>query len=716
MVKINLIHSCALALAVFFMGTTANAQTVWGVGAAVGTADAEFSTPFTQATTFSAGDNATTWTALTVNESDGAVLPGNAYWERNLTGLSSGAFATNMTPATSASVANGVALFDSDFKDNGGSSTGIGTGISPADHRGELISPRMDLTAAMNNAIVIQFYSYYRLFQIAELSVAVSTDDGATWSTPADILGLQPVAVNSDVEGTIRALFPSSVTSVANLTQCRIKFVFDGEYYYSILDDISIEVAPDYDIALGGPEPGNNTVGGGVDNAKIGSNRYNALDNIVHANDLREFLWGSRGTNLGAIDMVPADSASIHISIDFEDPISGAITTGVYTDVMYYDSLAAGDIVGEIQVDYLDDINFISTHGAGDYNVTYWMDHKNPDGNASNDTLRHTFTVTDPSLPFTNYLSKCRIGNDGGVFAARSIFPGGGPFASWEYGSVFFFPRGGMDTVTIDSISFRYRLTGGFSGAANQTMFCNVYEMDPSTGTLDDGALLTQIGIGTISLTGLGTTVAAGDFGLTTVSGFIDATGSGSAMPGLKDNGFYYVSILTNPSLTGGVASFDADDVPWIGADAINFSLNATITRPDSVINISPINIVDAAGTSTWNWVGFGADLAPSLGLYLGIKPMNPVSVSTVYASEGGSLSVYPNPANDVINFDFEVEEASDVMYILTDLTGRVLDVVQSNNVTVETQSMDISKLPAGMYLLTAKCGEKTWTQKVARQ
>ena len=112
-------------------------------------------------------------------------------------------------------------------------------------------------------------------------------------------------------------------------------------------------------------------------------------------------------------------------------------------------------------------------------------------------------------------------------------------------------------------------------------------------------------------------------------------------------------------------------------------------------------------------WTGFGSDIVPSIGLFLGVKPEVPLSVSTVYASTGATFNVYPNPASDVLNFNFEAEEATDVMYILTDITGRVLNVSQSSNVTNDTQSMDVSTLTAGVYLLTAKSADKNWTEKV---
>ncbi|BDS10502.1 T9SS type A sorting domain-containing protein [Aureispira anguillae] len=698
----------ALVIACFFAVGTTNAQTkVWGVGSGTGVAEAEFQNNFVQAGTFAAGDNATAWTALSINQSTGAVTPGAAYWTRNLTGYSQGAYWSGTTPVASPSQANGVAIFDSDFLDNGGVAGAFGTGTAPTDHRGELISPRIDLSGYMDSALVIQFYALYRDFQIGELSVAVSVDDGQTWAATEDFRS----AIPDLTQGNARVLFAGVTAGVANLSQCRIKFVFDGNYYFALVDDVTIEVAPTYDISMGGPEPGVNTLTGSGDNAKIGGNRYNALDNIVHANDLREWFWGGKVTNFGAVDIVPQDSAAMYVSIDFTDAVTGATTAGVYLDTVYMDStIKAGDAAGVTELNYLKDIAFINTHGAGDYTVTYWASHKNADGNNNNDTTRHVFTITDGGGALGNYMSKVRVdATDGGVRATSGTFPGGGPFSAWEFGSVFFFPRGASDTVSIDSVSFRYRLTNGFSGAATQTLFCNIYQMDASASyRLNDAALLTQVGVAPVTLSGLGSTVAAGDYGLTTISGFVDAS-SGGAMAPLVDNGFYYVSILTSPSLTGGSATFDSDDVPWYGSeDGSNYYMNAAMTRVDSVINPSPLSVTDNAGTATWYWTGFSSGSIPSLGLFLGVKPVNPVSVSTVWETEGANLSVYPNPAREVLNIHFTLEEADDVMYIVTDVAGRVINVTESGNVTNDTYVLDVSNLPAGVYMVTAKTSKGT--------
>lgn len=697
----------ALVLACFFAAGTVDAQTaVWGVGSGVQEAEAEFSTTFIQATTTGNYDP-NSWTALHVSQASGSP---NAYWTRSLLGYSQGGFAgANPTPMPSPSQTNGVAIFDSDFLDNNGTgNAGLGTGVSPSPHRGELISPRIDLSGNTNIPLVVQFFSQYRAFAINQLSVGVSVDDGVTW-TDIDYRQLQS---DSD-PGLVRVLFGTATAGVANLTQCRLRFVFDNDYYYAMVDDITIETAPSYDVAMGLPNTASNLLVGNGDNVKIGGNAYNSVDNIVHANDLREWFWGGKVVNYGADNILPTANPRMYVTIDHTHPITGTVTPNVYRDTMTLDTVFANNPDGNTYIEYLDNLNFLSTNGAGRYGVRYWVAHDSMDASTDNDTVEHSFVINGTGTT-EHYVSKARRANaDGRVFASRGIFPGGGAQGAFEYGSVYFFPRGTTDSICLDSLEFRYRLSNAFSGSASQTLLAKVYEMDASASAiLNAQSLLTEIGVAQVAMTGLGTTVQPGDFGLQVVNQFFDPA-SGGALPTFKDNGFYYISLTINPSLTGGAATFTANDVPQIGVDEYNYYMNSAMTSVDSVINPSPLASTDAAGSTTWFWTGFGSDLVPSIGLYLNIKKHLLLSTTTtVWEEKGADMNVYPNPTSDILNVDFSLEEAADVTYILTDVSGRVISVVNSTNVTKETQTIDVSKLTAGMYMITAKTATKSATKK----
>lgn len=208
-----------------------NAQNIWGVGSGIDIANAEFSNSFAQATSFSSGDNPTIWTALSGSA--------NAFWVRSSTGTSQGAYFGTLAPIASPSNSNGCALFDSDYLDNGGTPGNFGGGPSPSPHTGYLISPRMDLTGYTDELISVRFFSYVRFFGTPQLNISFSTDDGATWGPS---VSFSNIPASNDIYSGYEILnLPSSTTSgLSNLTQCRLRFTFTGDYYFSMIDDITI--------------------------------------------------------------------------------------------------------------------------------------------------------------------------------------------------------------------------------------------------------------------------------------------------------------------------------------------------------------------------------------------------------------------------------------------------------------------------------------------
>lgn len=221
----------------------AQAQNIWGAEAITGQSDGQFDSDFTETgSPFSLANSG--WTALSVYDSGGSQTPGLAFWTRNLQGYSQGAYWEGTTPVNSPSQANGVGIFDSDYLDNNGIVGSFGLGQSPSAHRGELISPPIDLSGFTDQLIMLKFYSLYQEFQIDSLSIAASTDGGITWGTAVDYRTYQaPLS-----KRFVYVPFPTdTLAGVANLTQVRIKFVFQGDYYFALVDDATIMI---YDEAL----------------------------------------------------------------------------------------------------------------------------------------------------------------------------------------------------------------------------------------------------------------------------------------------------------------------------------------------------------------------------------------------------------------------------------------------------------------------------------
>ncbi|MFZ6052045.1 T9SS type A sorting domain-containing protein [Halocola ammonii] len=74
-------------------------------------------------------------------------------------------------------------------------------------------------------------------------------------------------------------------------------------------------------------------------------------------------------------------------------------------------------------------------------------------------------------------------------------------------------------------------------------------------------------------------------------------------------------------------------------------------------------------------------------------------------------LTVYPNPASITLTIEFESTEKG--KYELIDLTGRT---ISSGRVKNESETIELSELPNGTYILRVKAGERLSTQKVIVQ
>ena len=169
---------------------------------------------------------------------------GPATTPNNGTG-SRGAFASANDPILSPSTSNGFVIFDSDYLDNTGSSSGIGTGVSPAPHYGTLTTDTIDLTGYP--AVQLTMSSYAREF-FANLLVAVSGDGGVTYP---DTVVAHDLAVNSaSPNGDIISMDISNTAGgSANVV---LQFIFDGipgnangnGYYFWMFDDVAISDIP----------------------------------------------------------------------------------------------------------------------------------------------------------------------------------------------------------------------------------------------------------------------------------------------------------------------------------------------------------------------------------------------------------------------------------------------------------------------------------------
>ncbi|MFD2569861.1 metallophosphoesterase [Spirosoma soli] len=183
----------------------------------------------------------------------------------------------------------------------------------------------------------------------------------------------------------------------------------------------------------------------------------------------------------------------------------------------------------------------------------------------------------------------------------------------------------------------------------------------------------------------------------------------------VASSGAFTVSALPTATLTGSATvlqgqpasltlSFTGDG-PWRGSLSDGTSFSAT-TTPTAVT-------VLAKQTATYSITA----LENSCGKGTGSGQASVTILLPTEAEEfaGGRLSIYPNPAHDVVQIDLSTTQKQEVRLFLRDSQGKSVFQKQFGLTTHVTESIPMPT-SAGTYLLTVQVGQQTLTRKVVRQ
>jgi hypothetical protein len=152
---------------------------------------------------------------------------------------------SNGVPINSPTRANGFVIFDSNFWDNPSlpcTEANFGSGPVPGPHYATLTSPAIDLSGHYNVALI--FNQYLRMYSGAH-TVQISTDN-FNWYT---ILNFDLNTNNFSGAVNEQITIPISAYAGGQPT-VRIRFVFDGLYYFWQLDDLCIAEIPENDMRI----------------------------------------------------------------------------------------------------------------------------------------------------------------------------------------------------------------------------------------------------------------------------------------------------------------------------------------------------------------------------------------------------------------------------------------------------------------------------------
>jgi len=207
------------------------------------------------------GSGLGTWQSLGFSTMNTTTTPDTAgVWEYRGTATvptratgSRGAYGS-AAPLASPTTANGFMIFDSDWLDDAGvaGAGAFGTGVFPSPHRGMLVSPTIDLTG--QPLVILEFYQYYRRFAgpgavqtVPATYLLFSRNGGTTWSDTLMINSA--IAVNAATANpAVVRLDVSNI--IGNNDSVKVAFLFNGDFYVWMIDDVKITEIPDNDLAI----------------------------------------------------------------------------------------------------------------------------------------------------------------------------------------------------------------------------------------------------------------------------------------------------------------------------------------------------------------------------------------------------------------------------------------------------------------------------------
>ncbi len=312
------------------------------------------------------------WTAVAVGDPD-------ALWVWEADGKADLGAYSGTQAIQSPSVANGAVVFDSDFYDNGGVQGAFGMGVAPSPQLGELISPTIDLTG--QPYVSIQFNQFHRNYNSSCL-VAWSNDNGTTWVDTVNIN--ENIATNSSTPANSLKVIP--LFGGGNTAQFKVKFIFDADYYFWIIDDVSIIERPSFDL-------------------KLGDFFYSPAS---YAQPVSQIGTDTMGFSVDVYNIGSADQSDVMLKVEI---LKG--NTVVYTDEINIGTLPKESPDSTYSFDDLFAPNMLTT---GVHRLRYSISSSNTDFDLSNNAVEQQFRVTN------DYFAK----DDGDNDFVGGLQPGGG--------------------------------------------------------------------------------------------------------------------------------------------------------------------------------------------------------------------------------------------------------------------------------------------------
>ncbi|MFK7936741.1 MAG: T9SS type A sorting domain-containing protein [Saprospiraceae bacterium] len=548
--------------------------------------------------------------------------------------VGNGAFAAEGTAIQSLSPENGAMVMNYDFLNTQGD-PGNAPPFPYPDIISELISPVIDLSD-VEQALAIEFSQLFRRLNPATgqffSSYSISRDGGLTYEDPVDT---NPTAeVNGDALNS-RQYFP--ITGVAGEDSLRIKFTYAGDFYYWVIDDVTLRTRPDNDMQA---------------NENFFAVAPNAMTPVSQVGPVN-FLVDIE--NVGGLAQ---ENVMVNMSITNDSGAEVFTATENY-GMITSDSIAENRIFAESFTP--------SGEGTESYTATYSVSSDATDFNPDNNSLEFTFAVSD-----TTFAKE--MGGTGGVAP--------GADDSYTYGNVFHVPNGAGYFARYMSFSTS---NADDLADAGKSVTTYIYEWDGTGGAELSIAPEDAVVVAFNSYTFTGN---EGD-GLITLPVDLD----GNAIE-LKDNMYYIAAVQyeTDDEETFFInVSRERDyQAMWFMSDSLDMSHYA------SALDVSNTGTLGLVGFG----FGVVPVIRLHIGDNDNINQPGVTNTQVVLPAEN-KVAIFPNPVENNLNLQVNLTTATEELLVrVFDNQGRLVLDERYDNIRQTELNYSAKNLATGAYYL----------------
>ena len=383
-------------------------------------------------------------------------------------------------------------------------------------------------------------------------------------------------------------------------------------------------------------------------------------------------------------------------------PAETSVPATQHTNTVTLSSFEATDSIYAM----FDDAEYdLSATGKGRFDVTYTISHSVADAYPADNSITSSFYVTDSLYSKGRY----DMANNAPVRTIGYSFNAGGDFL---WGPMYYVKTGGTSISRVQ-YSLSTNTAGPLGTPANIYLFkwADGSGGQPADSVLQNGEL-TLASLGVHNFDGVNDTSGA----LLNFSGMGDPASGNPTTIYLEADSWYYLAVGVPGSHFLGAdgivhpypriyGRFQLNNSNLDYASLVNTSTDDIIATPTGANTPTPstfvsfVNSVDSFNFSSTR------GLIPAVAM---IANNSPVSVNNVPTVTDTKVSLFPNPAKDVMNVSVDLEKTSkSVTFTIIDGLGRFVSKEVYSNVKTGNFSVNTSKLAPGNYFFVMNTDTK---------